>query len=413
MIIMYRKDYIKVTEKLYYQDAYIKDFTTKAVRQEQDEMGNWYVVLAATAFYPTGGGQPYDMGTLNGIAVVNVEEIGGEIRHYVEIKLEQTDHITGVLNWERRFDHMQQHAGQHILTAAFVELFQIETVSFHLGLETATIDLNTRNLTLEMVKAVEIRANEILRENRPIETKWVTKEEALQYNLRKELSVTENIRLVIIPNYDYNGCGGTHPTSTGQVSTIKVLDWEKQKNNIRVRFVCGDRVLKQLQDKHDILLDLSRRLSSPEKEMSSTVQKLLITNKEQGRTIEELNDQLLQFEAEALITSAKDLNGQRVACRLFENRTVKQLQKLAKMITNQVEDTLVLFVTENGPQLQFICVRGTASELNMNSIVKEALPFVNGKGGGSEQSAQGGGEAIISGKILMEQLLNIVQKKSS
>lgn len=397
-----------MTEKLYYQDVYIKDFTTNAVKQAQDEMGNWYVILAETAFYPTGGGQPNDMGTLNGTNVINVEEIDGEIRHFVGKKLEQTDDIIGVLNWERRFDHMQQHAGQHILTAAFVELFQFETVSFHLGMETATIDLNTQNLTLEMVKQVEDRANEILRENRPIDTKWVTKEEALQYKLRKELSVAEDIRLVIIPDYDYNGCGGTHPSTTGQVSAIKVLDWEKQKKQIRVRFVCGDRVLKQLHEKHEVLLDLSRHLSSPEKDMSAAVQKLLNTNKELGKTIEELNDQLLQHEAEALISEATDWNGKLVVSKVFHNRTVKQLQKLAKMIIDQAENYHVFFVAENDQQLQFICVRDATSGISMNSIVKEVLPLINGKGGGSDVSAQGGGEAAISGEELMKHIKQYV-----
>lgn len=402
-----------MTEKLYYQDAYIREFTTNVVKQAQEENGNWYVVLKETAFYPTGGGQPHDIGTINKIPVFNVEEIDGEIRHYIEKSLEQIDDVVGIINWERRFDHMQQHAGQHILTAAFVELFQLETVSFHLGADTATIDLNTENLTADVVKMVEERANEILRENRPIETKWVTKEEALKYKLRKELSVTEDIRLVIIPDYDYNGCGGTHPNSTGQVSSIKVLDWEKQKHHVRVRFVCGERVLKQLHNKHNILLDLSRMVSSPEKEMASTIQKLLNTNKELGKTNEELNEQILQYEAEQLISSATLLNDKKFIWKLFQNRTVKQLQKLAKIIISQAEDMHVFFITENGREIQFNCVRGDASEINMNMIVKEVLPLINGKGGGSPSSAQGGGEAIISSEKLMEHLKMIVEERSS
>lgn len=141
---------------------------------------------------------------------------------------------------------MQQHCGQHILTAAFVELLNIPTVSFHLGSELVTIDLATEQLTDEQLALVEKRANEIILENRPIETKWITKEELPNFPLRKDVSVDEDIRLVIIPDYDYNGCGGTHPTSTGQVSTIKIMGTEKMKKNIRVSFVCGNRVLKQL-----------------------------------------------------------------------------------------------------------------------------------------------------------------------
>lgn len=402
-----------MTEKLYYQDAYIKDFTARGMHQSQDDAGNWYVVLSESYFYPTGGGQPHDTGLLNGIPVINVEEIDGEIRHYVGKKLEQIDDVIGTINWERRFDHMQQHAGQHILTAAFVEKFKIETVSFHLGMETCTIDLNIEKLTSEMVQSVENRANEILRENRPIEIKWVTKEEAIQFNLRKELSVTEDIRLVIIPDYDYNGCGGTHPHSTSEVSSIKVLDWEKQKGCIRVRFVCGNRVLKQLHKKHAILLELSKQLSSPEGEMRFAVQKLLKSNKELGKTIEELNEQVLQNEARELIATAVEWNGEKVVTKIFHSRTIKQLQKLAKIIINQSQRLNVFFITENDNLLQIVCVRGPLSAINMNSLVKKVLPLINGKGGGSDFSAQGGGEAIISSEELLAHIENFIQDHKS
>ncbi|MFK4998913.1 alanyl-tRNA editing protein [Bacillus sp. N9] len=185
-------------------------------------------------FYPTGGGQPFDMGTLNGIEVLNVEEVDGEIHHTVSKRLDTTDEIEGVIDWERRFDHMQQHTGQHILTSAFVELFGLHTVSFHLGKEICTIDLDVEHVSSEQLVAAERLANEVILKNLPIETKWVTGDELEQYSLRKELAVTDDIRLVIIPNFDYNGCGGTHPSSTGQVSAIKILATEKQKQ----KYVC-------------------------------------------------------------------------------------------------------------------------------------------------------------------------------
>lgn len=141
---------------------------------------------------------------------------------------------------------MQQHAGQHILTAAFVELFNLPTVSFHLGSEQVTIDLAVDTISEDQLLAAEALANDIILENRPIETTWITENELENYNLRKDVAVTGDIRLVIIPNFDYNGCGGTHPISTGQVSAIKILGTEKMKGNIRVSFVCGQRVLKEL-----------------------------------------------------------------------------------------------------------------------------------------------------------------------
>ncbi|WP_313897576.1 alanyl-tRNA editing protein [Bacillus litorisediminis] len=159
-----------------------------------------------------------------------MEDREGEIRHYLEKPIPDISQpVIGQIDWDRRFDHMQQHAGQHILSAAFEELFHMKTVSFHLGTEVLTIDLDTSELTEDIALQAENLANQIILENRPIETKWVTEEEAKKYRLRKELSVTDQIRLVIIPDFDYNGCGGTHPSSTGQVGSIKILNWEKQR----------------------------------------------------------------------------------------------------------------------------------------------------------------------------------------
>lgn len=390
----------------------MKEFTTKGAFQRQDSEGNWYIILEETAFYPTGGGQPYDTGTLNGVRVTNVEEKEGEIRHFLEKELDEINVIKGVIDWDRRFDHMQQHAGQHILTAAFVELYQYETSSFHLGKEIVTIDIDVESLTEDIISAVEGRANEIILENRPIETKWATEAEALQYNLRKKLSVKEDIRLVIIPNYDYNGCGGTHPSSTGQVSAIKILDWEKQRGKARIRFVCGNRILKQLHNKHTDSLELSRLLSAPEAELPAAAQKLLDTNKVLSKTIDELKEQLLKYEADELVTNAKIIKEQMVISNAFHNRTVQELQKLARITANQSVEANIFLVTENGSQLQFVCTRGSAASLNMKEIVKEILPLINGKGGGNESTAQGGGEAVMSGDALLRKIDSLISSSS-
>lgn len=397
-----------MTEKLYYQDVLQKEFTAQGLYQKRDEEGNWYVVLSQTAFYPTGGGQPHDTGTLNGVMVTNVEDIDGEIRHYIEKRLEQLGLINGIIDWDRRFDHMQQHSGQHILTAAFFELFGFETVSFHLGQETATIDITTNALTEDILHRVEQRANEIILENRPIETKWVTNEEALQYKLRKKLSVTENIRLVIIPDFDYNGCGGTHPTSTGQVSLLKILDWEKQKDKARVRFICGNRVIKHLHFKHSTTTELSRLLSVPEEELPNATNKMLETNKTLGKTIDGLREDLLQYEASELITSLEVSDGEKIVTKLFQNRTIQELQKLARILTTQVEKISVFFVTENGEQLQFVCLRDKDASINMKRVVQQILPLIEGKGGGNETAAQGGGKAVISGNDLLKRIKSFV-----
>jgi alanyl-tRNA synthetase len=389
-----------MTKKLYYEDPYIKSFTSKIMEQKQDEAGKWYVTLEETAFYPTGGGQPFDQGTLNTTCVTNVEEVDGELRHYMEIPLTENE-VTGSIDWDRRFDHMQQHAGQHILSAAFAEELGFETVSFHLGKETLTIDINTEELTEEMAEAVEDLANQLIIENRPIQTKWVTEEESKNYPLRKKLSVVDHIRLVIIPDFDYNGCGGTHPKSTGEVSSIKILNWEKQKKTTRVQFVCGKRVLKQLHTKNKVLSQVGHLLSSPEQEMPSAVKRLLEQLKDVEKAVEEAKDSLLQFEARDLLSKADDL----IVGHVFQDRSIQELQKLARYITSTNESVQAFLLTENEGKVQMVFAKGQAQAGSMKALIGQILPLINGKGGGNDTMSQGGGEA---GRLSGEELLTII-----
>lgn len=380
----------------------MKEFTAQVVKTGKDDTGN-FIVLNNTAFYPTGGGQPHDTGWINELEIIDVEKIDEEIRHYTAADVSNiSGEISGKLHWSRRFDHMQQHAGQHILTAAFVELFDMATVSFHLGTELVTIDLNVGEVSEDQLAAVEKRANEIIWENRPIETKWVTKEELAQYNLRKDVKVDEDIRLVIIPDYDYNGCGGTHPTSTGQVGLLKILATEKMKKQIRVHFVCGNRVLQQLAMRKQVLSDVARQLSAPEDEAADALRKFAKTAKQTEKNLTEAQDALLEFEA-------KELANETVAAATFENRSIQSLQKLARFITQQNGEAIALLVANNEDKLQFVAARGSEQTKSMKDISATALPLINGKGGGNDALVQGGGEKTISAEALIEAMKEAVR----
>jgi alanyl-tRNA synthetase len=392
-----------IENKLYYQDPYLRTFKASVVKQERDLDHNWYVVLSVTAFYPTGGGQPSDLGTIDGQRVVNVEEVDGEIRHYLDQPIiESKSEVYGEIDWDLRFDHMQQHAGQHILSAAFDHLFQYKTIGFHLGNEILTIDLDTDHITEEEAQKAETAANEMIVENRPIHVKWVTEEELSHYSLRKETKVKEDIRLVIIPDFDYNGCGGTHPNATGQVQSIKILGWEKQKKKIRLQFVCGNRVSKQLGQKQKVMLELTKLLNSPELEMETAVVRLLIQRKILEKTLEEAKERLLKYEARELL--AKKNAGQ-VISELFEDRTLQELQKLARDITTENPDVMTLFVAVNEGQMQLVCARGSSRDEDMKAAITSANQLIDGKGGGSASFAQGGGKAIIPGEEMLAFLL--------
>lgn len=390
-----------MTNKLYYEDPYLTTFTASIIKKEPE-----YVIISETAFYPTGGGQPCDIGSLNDISVVNVEIIDGEIRHFLAEPLDsQSIEVKGSINWMRRFDHMQQHAGQHILSAAFAELFQMQTVSFHLGKETATIDLDTTEVTEEQLKKVEELANQIILENRAIETKWVTEDELTQYKLRKATSIKEDIRLVIIPDFDYNACGGTHPSSTGQVGSIKILQTEKQKRHIRVEFVCGKRVLTQLDRKQNVLLSLISKLSSPEEKLVDTANNLLHTNKNLEKLLNEHKQELLKFEAKELLKqSINDIVGV-----TFENRTIQDLQRLARFLVEESPSSLCVLVSHNEEKLQIVTARGTNREESMKALLLQLLPLINGKGGGNDTLAQGGGEAALSSTELLNKALTYIK----
>ncbi|NWQ39271.1 alanyl-tRNA editing protein [Bacillus sp. EB106-08-02-XG196] len=394
--------------QLFYQDAYIKSFTAKVVTKGKDEDGKDYIVLDQTAFYPTGGGQPHDIGTIENIKVLNVEETDEEVRHYLESEVHDVSSpVYGVIDWDRRYDHMQQHAGQHILSAAFEQLYGHKTIGFHLGNETLTIDLEAANLLESEALKVEELANKIILENRPIETKWVTEDELVNYDLRKETKVKEDIRLVIIPNFDYNGCGGTHPNATGEVQAIKIIDWERQKKKVRVQFVCGNRVLKQFHQKNRVLIELTKLLNAPEKDMQEAVTRLLENSKSMEKELEQSLETLLHNEAKGLLEKGKGDN--KIVSGVFQNRSIQELQKLARMIIAEDEETIVLFVSQNENRLQLVGARGTAENASMKKVIGNALSIINGKGGGSDSFAQGGGEAIITGEKMMLHLLELIQ----
>jgi len=384
-------------ERVYYADPYCKLFTAQIIKAAQDAEGNHYVVLDNTAFYPTGGGQPHDMGTLNGIQVLNVEEVEDEIRHTLAESLGSATEVEGAIDWKRRFDHMQQHAGQHILSAAFVELFGYPTVSFHLGKEIVSIDLDMEDVSPEQLDTVEKLANDIILENRLIEIKWITEDELHHYPLRKQLAVTDEIRLVIIPDFDYNGCGGTHPSTTGQVSVLKILSTEKHRGKVRVHFVCGGRVLQQLQRKNQVLAETSRLLSAPDDGVAVAVQKLLETNHSLEKSLSDTQEALLAFEAQALLKQQE--NG--VVKALFTDRTVQQLQKLARLLVTESDEVIVLLVAESDNRVQFVAARGASVETSMKLIASATLPLINGKGGGNDAFVQGGGEQLVSAEELL------------
>lgn len=401
-----------MTEKLYYKDPYIKTFEAAVVQRGEETDGRPYVVLDRTAFYPTGGGQPGDTGEIDGISVTGTETVAGEIRHYLERPLpEGRDRVTGRIDWERRFDHMQQHAGQHILSAAFADELGMKTVAFHLGHDDVTIDLATDALTEEDVRRAEAIANRIVYQNIPIQTKWVDGDEWTKYPLRKPPRVKENIRLVIIENYDYNACGGTHPRATAEVGPIHVLSWEKNQDGFRVHFICGLRAVRAFADKHRVIRALNRKLSSQENELPEKLDQLLERYHQLEKQCEEANDRLLSYEAKELLARADDRGSVRLVARSFIDREVADCQKLVRLLVDADESVIVLFAIKQRGRLHVIGARGRGVDWDIRDLVRDGLALINGRGGGKPDRAQGGAETDLTAEGMLTHLKRLFEAR--
>jgi alanyl-tRNA synthetase len=392
-------------QKLYYQDPYITEFTASIIGQGIDEKDQPYVILSQTAFYPTGGGQPFDTGQLNGTAVIDVEEVDGQIRHILQRQLVNTEKVNGKLNWKRRFDHMQQHTGQHILSASFEQLFDAATVGFHMGSEIVTIDLAISDLTWDFAGQAEETANRVVFENRTIAPRFVEPEELKTLPLRKAPTVSENIRIVTIEGFDYNPCGGTHPARTGEVGPIKILGWEKNKGNIRLEFVCGSRTIHMMDTKQRILGDAARLLISSESELAANIERVLAERKNFEKQLGEAKDKLLAYEADECIAGAAQVGDTVLVNEIYSDRPLPELQKLAKTITDKKTSAVVLFVS-TGQRTQVVAARGSEVALSAGDWIKDIMVYINGKGGGSAAVAQGGAVTDINPEAIVQYAIN-------
>ncbi|MBI2900561.1 MAG: alanyl-tRNA editing protein [Planctomycetes bacterium] len=376
-----------MTERLYYDDPYLTRFEARVVRATPDG-----VVLDRTAFYPDGGGQPHDTGTLNGVAVVGVREEGDDIVHVVAQPVE--GEVSGVVDWERRRDHMQQHHGQHLLSEAFVRVCGAETESFHLGSETSTIELGAAKVAPVDVERAETLANMVVFENRAVESGFFTPEEAKGRPLRKPPPAGGRIRIVHVADFDCSACCGTHPRRTGDVGFVMVVGVEGS----RVHFVCGLRGLKYARGNAASVRGAMAKLSCAREDIVASV----------GRTQEELvaarkrlaaaERALAGYQAKELAAAAPSTGKVRLVERLFEEKDGKFLQVLANGIIEQPGMVAVLGGT--GGASSVALARSKDVAIDLRPVLQEALAAIGGKGGGAPHFCQGGGEGKDVGGAL-------------
>jgi alanyl-tRNA synthetase len=384
-----------MTVRLYYQDPTQVSFVADVVERLTWE-GKPAVVLDRSAFYPTGGGQPCDVGWLDGVPVVDVveRESDGAVLHILAQPL-ATDQVQGQVDWERRFDLMQQHTGQHILSEAFVERLDAHTVGFHLSDEYATIDLDRAPLSAEDLQGVEELANRIVFENRPVEARFVSDEEVGSLPLRKPLTHQGPVRVVQIAEFDCSACGGTHVRATGQVGMIKITRSERRGEETRVEFLCGNRALQDYALKNTLVMDLARQFTVSYRELGDAVQRLVEDLKESRKELHDARDALLDAEAAELWHQAPLVDGVRVVHAHFPERSPDDLKHLAQRLVSR-QNTVALLGGGGaaGQKGHFTFARSQDVDLSMGTLVRQACQMVGGRGGGRPEFAQGGGPDV-------------------
>jgi alanyl-tRNA synthetase len=387
---------VTVTERLYYTDPYLTDFDADVLDVRQEE-GRPAVVLNRTAFYPTSGGQPADLGTLGGVDVIDVvEKADGAIVHVVEGQAPE-GHVSGRVRWDRRFEHMQQHTGQHVLSAAFDRACGARTVSFHLGSMTSTIDLAREVTPAEIAKAEDL-ANQIVWEDRGVSIRFVDADEAAQLPLRKESARTGRLRIIEVEGFDVSACGGTHVARTGAIGIIAVTAWERFKGGARLEFRCGIRALRAHRESRDLVAGTIRLLSVAPAELPDAIERLQSDNKDLRRRIKELESRLAVHDAAALAARASEVNGVRAVVESLADADMNGLKIVAQGIAGRPGHAAILINAET--PLSLVIARAPDVALDASALVKKLTAEFGGKGGGRPELAQGGGLSGAAEEVL-------------
>jgi alanyl-tRNA synthetase len=382
------------------------------------------VILRESAFYPTSGGQVHDIGYLtaagasgepNRLAVTEVADAeDGRVIHYLDASARAPivgEKVYGLVDRERRRDHMQQHSGQHILSAAFIELYQIPTVSFHMGEDYCSIDLTTPALTADQITGAEKRANEIVFENRPVHIRYVSRSEAEKLGLRKlPPADRDELRLIEVADFDLSACGGTHVAATGQIGSIILRKTEKVRQGTRVEFVCGDRAVRMARRDFNALSESASLFSAKLWDVPEQIRK----HAEENRLLHKQKDDALEELAQNIATEALDshpeVNRRKIVVRAFSDHDVNFAKLFAQKLTRSATTAIALVASTVQPAGVVFAqtpssppAGATEQAADMGALLKKVLASVGGRGGGSRDFAQGGVPAGCN----VEQLLQL------
>lgn len=377
------------TTRLYYDDAFLREFDATVIACEAAGE-RWQVKLDRTAFYPTSGGQPFDMGKLNDVAVVDVsDEHGEEIVHMTEQPLTAGAAVRGAIDWQRRFDHMQQHTAQHMLSAAFIELFGFQTVSFHLGRDISTIDLAAPSVVPRHLEEAEGRVNQIVCEDREISVRYGTADELAREGIRKKVEREGTLRVIDIADFDRQPCGGTHLRRTGQAGMLLIRKCERQKQNWRVEFVAGFRALAAAREDLRILRSAAEQIGCGMAELPQMVGKMLEERRANVRDAKKLTERLAELEAAELLTKKVEASAdgaRKIVSAIFDDASASYLSMLASKL---VANAGVRAALGSRSAKAIVLAQSAGLDGDMGALLRELLAKFGGKGGGSKVFAQG------------------------
>ena len=376
-----------MTERLYYTEPARRTFDAVVTAVAEHE-GAPAVVLDRTAFYPTSGGQPFDTGRLGTTDVLNTVDDGERVVHVVRTALNVGDAVDGEIDWTRRFDHMQQHTGQHVLSAAFDRLLDNRTMSFHMGGESSTIDLAREALPADVERVVD-EANRIVWEDRPVTIRFASPEEAARLPLRKEPVREGPLRLIEVADFDLSACGGTHVARTGEIGLIAVTGAEKFRGGTRVTFVCGGRALRALRIYRDAVAGSVRSLSVLPHELPAAIEKIQNDGKQSRKLIARMQSELAVHEAARLCAASPDVNGVRRAAHVLDGWDASGLKAVASSMAAQGPVAVALIGTS--APIAVVVARSAGVAIDANAVLQQLLKRFGGRGGGKPELAQGAG----------------------
>jgi alanyl-tRNA synthetase len=385
-----------VTERLYYNDSHLIEFEARVV-DKTDRVSGWTAItLDRTAFYPTGGGQPSDTGTIDGQRVLEcIDDEDNGVLHVIQGEAPELGaQVKGRIDWARRLDHIQQHTGQHILSQAFVSLCNAPTRGFRVLHDCSEIDVELATPTSEAIeRAVEL-ANNVIWEDREVTIKTVAPAAAAQLPLRKESTRDGDLRLIEIEGFDLTPCGGTHAYRTGEVGLLAVRHWERAKGMTRIEFVAGMRALADYRRANQTARSVATLFSAARDDSPKLTARLLDENKELHRQVRALEEVAAHALADQLVKStAANAAGIRIVRSILDHRDGEALKQIARAIIAH-EKTVALLASREGDAARLVFARSPDAPGDMNALMRAACSLLDGRGGGKPDLAQGGGRNV-------------------